>query len=226
MNKKILLLTFMLFSCSTSSLIPSTSINTSINSTLTSDIDTTTNESINNTTSSTTSQNKKKIKIYINPSVQTGNIYYDKVTTEAKMMNKVSDKIYEELKDDTRYEIYRNDRYLPLSESVKESNKLKVDYHLALHTNAGGGTGSEAYYYGNSYFANHVLNSFNKYHTFKNRGIKNGGHLFELKNSNAKNKALIEFLFHDNKTESDYIIKNYVILAISMIEAIQNLVNQ
>ena len=95
-----------------------------------------------------------------------------------------------------------------------------------MHTNAGGGTGSEAYYYGNSYFANHVLNSFNKYHTFKNRGIKIGSHLYELKNSTAKKKALIEFLFHDKKTESEYIIKNYVILALSIIEAIHNLVNQ
>ena len=169
---------------------------------------------------------KKKIKIYLNPSVQKSNLYYNKSTTEAEMMNKVSNEIYTRLSSDSRFIVYHNDRYLSLSESVKESNSLNVDYHIALHTNAGGGSGSEAYYGTNSYFANHILNSFNKYHNFKNRGVKKGNHLYEIKNSTAKNKALIEFLFHDNKQESEFIIKNYVILALSICESLYELAKE
>ena len=192
------------------------------------------NTSINNETTDSIPENiipptlneNKKVKVYLNPSVQKNNLYYNKITTEAEMMNKVSNEIYIELSKDPRFIVYHNDRYLSLSESVKESNSLNVDYHIALHTNAGGGSGSEAYYSGNSYFANHILNSFNKYHNFKNRGIKNGNHLYEIKNSTAKNKTLIEFLFHDNKQECDFIIKNYVVLALSICEALYELVKE
>jgi len=44
--------------------------------------------------------------------------------------------------------------------------------------------------------------------------------LYELKNSTAKNKALIEFLFHDNKNESIFIQNNYDLLAMSIVETI------
>lgn len=159
------------------------------------------------------------IRIYLNPSVQTANYYYNNVATEAEMMNKVSEKIYEELSRDSRFEVYCNDRYLPLAASVKESNSLKVDYHLALHSNAGGGSGSEVYYTGSSSFASLVLDTFAKHHPFANRGVKSGSHLYELKHSTATNRALIEFLFHDNKAEAEFIVSNYTVLAMAMVEA-------
>ena len=164
-------------------------------------------------------EENEKIKIYINPSVQKSNMYYNNETSEAEAMNNVSKLIYTSLKDNPRFIVYHNDRMLPLKESVIESNKLDVDYHIALHTNAGGGSGSECYYYKDKSFASSVLNSFDSYHTFPKRGLKDGSHLYELKNITAKNKALIEFLFHDNKTESKFIQNNYNLLAMSIVES-------
>lgn len=162
----------------------------------------------------------KKIKVYLNPSVQTHNMYYGNICSEADAMNKISKLVFQQLKEDEHFEVFQNDRGLPLNKSVKESNDENVDWHLAFHSNAGGGSGSESYYVGSNLFANHILKTFNKIHTFPSRGIKNGNHLYELKNSKAKQKALIEFLFHDRKEEAEYIVKNSQKIANSIVEAL------
>lgn len=232
MKKLVLLIPLLLFaSCENyASYFPSDIFNSSnITSDIYNSISTNDKDDIiieNNSTYQSSINTTKKIKIYLNPSVQTANIYYNNTTNEATMMNKVSNEIYNELSKDTRFEVYHNNRNLSLKDSVNESNSLNVDYHLALHTNAGGGTGSEAYYNSNSSFAKLVLSTFNKYHNYRNRGVKKGSTLYELKNTTAKNSALIEFLFHDNYSESKFIIDNYKILASSMVEAFKSLVNE
>ena len=78
------------------------------------------NTSINNETTDSIPENiipptlneNKKVKVYLNPSVQKNNLYYNKITTEAEMMNKVSNEIYTELSKDPRFIVYHNDRYL------------------------------------------------------------------------------------------------------------------
>lgn len=77
-----------------------------------------------------------------------------------------------------------------------------------------------------SYLAKHSLDSFNKYHTFSTRGIKKNNNFYELKNSKAKNKALIEFLFHDKTNEASFIINNYDLLATSIYETFINIINE
>lgn len=151
----------------------------------------------------------KTFNIYINPSVQTHNMFYDKVTTEAEIMNKISKQIVNNLSNISYLNVYHNDRYLSLSKSVSEINKLNIDYHLALHSNAGGGSGSECYQYKSEDFAKSILTGFNQMHNFPNRGVKDGSHLYELNSSKAKNKILIEFLFHDNSQEGYFLKTKY-----------------
>lgn len=172
---------------------------------------------------STPFANTRKIKIYLNPSVQIHNMYYGNVCSEADAMNIVAKKAYTLLSQDTRFIVYINDNMKNLTNSVKESNSLKVDYHLALHSNAGGGSGTESYFMSDSSFAQSMLDSFVKYHSFPNRGVKNGNTLYELKNSKALNKCLIEFLYHDNKTESKFITQNYDLLAKSIYDVFDNI---
>ncbi len=164
-----------------------------------------------------------QIKIYLNPSVQIHNMYYGNICSEAEAMNAVSLLIYQKLSVNQRFIVYQNDRMLSLSESVKESNSLGVDYHLALHTNAGGGSGSESFFVSDSSFASAVLSGFNQCHSYPSRGVKEGSHLYELKNSKAKNKALIEFLFHDNASEASFIRNNYELLADSIVQTFYRL---
>ena len=178
--------------------------------------------------SQSTSITKPKLRIYLYPSVQTKNMYTGYKISESDTMNIVAKKAYDLLKKDNRFIVYINDSLKPLKESVNEINSLDIDYHLALHTNAGGGSGSEVYYYENtsSYLAKHSLESFNKYHTFPTRGIKKNNNFYELKNSKAKNKALIEFLFHDKINEANFIINNYDLLATSVYETFINIFNE
>ncbi len=163
---------------------------------------------------------EKTYSIYINPSVQTKNIYYDGKTTEAEVMYQVAFALYRKLSTYSFLQVDMNQDYLPLSKSVKEIQAKQYDFHLALHTNAGGGAGSEAYYVGSSNFAKNLLNSWNKVQPYSTRGVKSGSHLYELKNSTSKQCALIEFLFHDHKTESVYLKSHVEEMASSMVEGI------
>ena len=47
-----------------------------------------------------------------------------------------------------------------------------------------------------------------------------------LVNVNQKNKALIEFLFHDKTNEASFIINNYDLLATSIYETFINIINE
>ena len=88
------------------------------------------------------------IKIYINPSVQYKNLYASDLGNEGEHMREISIILTDMLVDYTNLEVYANNSYpgLSLSQSIKESNSYDVDYHIALHSNAGGGKGSEGWH--------------------------------------------------------------------------------
>lgn len=228
MKKQIIFLLLFFTSCSNNNFSSSTITSITSRNENTSSISNEITSIKSENTFQSTSITKQKIKIYLNPSVQTKNMYTGYKISEADTMNIVAKKAYNLLKKDNRFIVHINDSLKPLKESVNEINSLDIDYHLALHTNAGGGSGSEVYYYENtsSYLAKHSLDSFNKYHTFPTRGIKKNNNFYELKNSKAKNKALIEFLFHDKTNEASFIINNYDLLATSIYETFINIINE
>ena len=228
MKKQIIFLLLFFTSCSNNNISSSTITSITSSNKNTSSISNEITSIKSENTFQSTSITKQKIKIYLNPSVQTKNMYTGYKISEADTMNIVAKKAYNLLKKDNRFIVHINDSLKPLKESVNEINSLDIDYHLALHTNAGGGSGSEVYYYENtsSYLAKHSLDSFNKYHTFPTRGIKKNNNFYELKNSKAKNKALIEFLFHDKTNEASFIINNYDLLATSIYETFINIINE
>lgn len=165
----------------------------------------------------------KQIKIYINPSVQYSNLYADGLGNEGVYMNSISKILVGMLNKHTNLIVYSNNS-LPgksLSESVKESNALKVDYHLALHSNAGGGKGSEGFYTNTSYgFTKSILDSMQEVLPYNTRGAKYGQDaLYELKRTNAS-ASLIEILFHDDKAQALFIINNQQEIAKAIFEGI------
>ncbi len=187
--------------------------------------ETTNNESSDNTTndsssslnsSSNESEIKyvsfdKQFKIYINPSVQYSNMYAYNLGNEGQYMNSISKILVGMLNEYTNLIVYSNNSYpgKSLSESVKESNSLKVDYHLSLHSNAGGGKGSEGFYTKSSYgFTKSILDSLQEVLPYTSRGAKYGqDSLYELKRTTAS-ASLIEILFHDDTAQALFIINN------------------
>lgn len=167
----------------------------------------------------------KKTKVYINPSVQTSNLYINGKGNEATNMNDVARFLKRELDKIEFLEVLYNLDNLPLKKSVDESNKFDADIHLALHTNAGGGRGSEIYTINSNDFSKTIYDDFNELGNFKKRGIKNGSHLYEVKNSKAEHVALMEFLFHDNYEEANWIVNNKELIAKQLAKSIINFVS-
>ena len=138
-------------------------------------------------------------------------------------MNKISIILTKLLKENTNIEVYCNND-MPgksLSKSVKESNSLDVDFHLSLHSNAGGGSGSEGWYTKSSYsFTKSIIDSLQDVLPYKTRGLKNGqNNLYELKATKAS-ASLIEILFHDDKNQALFIINNQEEIAYAIYEGI------
>ena len=166
---------------------------------------------------------KNPKKIYINPSVQYVNSYACHLGNEGEHMRNISIILTKLLKENTNLIVYANNSYpgLSLANSVAESNNLNVDYHLALHSNAGGGKGSEGWHSSLSKnFTNSILTSLDTILPYTTRGLKNGTkYLYEIKNTKAK-ATLLEILFHDDCTQATFIVKNYLEIATAIYEGI------
>lgn len=164
------------------------------------------------------------VSIYINPSVQTWNLYAGNLGNEAEHMQIIATEMYYILSSYSFLDVDGNfeKKGMSLVKSVEDSNSKHRDIHIALHSNAGGGNGSEIYTKNNYEFAKTVYNDFMKEIPFYSRGVKDGNHLYEVKNINATNVALIEFLFHDNLKEATYIVNNHYHIAYSLSMALIN----
>lgn len=195
-----------------------------------SETDSTSSESDVSTDSSETTNEPQKYynfknpkKIYINPSVQYVNAYACNLGNEGEHMRNISIILTKLLKDNTNLIVYANNSYpgLSLANSVAESNRLDVDYHLALHSNAGGGKGSEGWHSALSKkFTSSILTSLDNVLPYTTRGLKNGTkYLYEIKNTTAK-ATLLEILFHDDCKQANFIVENYLKIATAIYEGI------
>ena len=87
---------------------------------------------------------------------------------------------------------------------VNQANKHKdADLFCSIHFNAGGGTGCECYTWQGKKLpqAVGICEELNKL-GFRNRGVKNGSHLYVIKNTKAK-AVLVEVCFVDTKADTD-----------------------
>lgn len=197
----------------TSTLESSIELNTSISSP----------QIISSSSSTSKPTSREKISIYLNPSVQTKNMYINNLGSEAENMRDIAELMYKELKLVSYIDIEANiaKNGLSLSQSVNQSNSRKRHIHFALHSNAGGGQGTEIYTKGsNKTFATTMYESFLELGNFKRRGVKDGTHLYEIKNVKADHVALIEFAFHDNLKEAKFIVENKALIANQMAKSI------
>ena len=150
----------------------------------------------------------RKVKVYLNPSVQTANLYVDNLGNEGKNMNDICEYMVDELQSAEFIDLKYNLNYLPLAKSVQESNAFNADIHFALHSNAGGGKGSEIYTSSDTRFAEYIYEKYSAIGDFDQRGVKNGSSLYEISHSTAKNRVLLELLFHDYHQEAKFIVDN------------------
>lgn len=146
---------------------------------------------------------------YLNESVETRKIAYEVMKQLADTKHEVIPIVFDKSTNN-------------LKEAVDLSNKEKVDLFISIHLNAGGGQGCECYTYKGAKHkeAVDICNNLNKL-GFKNRGVKNGSHLYVVRETISK-AVLVEVCFVDTKTDVDLYKKvGYQKIAAAIVNAIK-----
>lgn len=148
--------------------------------------------------------------VYLSPSTQEHNVGSGNYGTEEVRMNQIAD-ITQKVLQDHGVDVYRNKPEWSLGQVVNDSNRVKPDLHFAIHSNAGGGRGTEAFAYtagGNNEKAAKVIYSeIEPLTPTSDRGVKFNPTLYEIRNTNAP-AALVEIAFHDNPEDAAWIVGN------------------
>ncbi len=161
-------------------------------------------------------------KLYLSPSLQEHNVGVGNYGTEEKRMNEIADYMMQELKNYPEIAVKRNIRTMSLYQMIDDSNSFKPDLHLALHSNAGGGTGCEVFCVkgGTAEKAAKIIyNDLVKIMPMPGRGIKDGLHLAECRLTTAP-VVLVEIGFHDNYTDSNWIINHTQLIAETLVKSV------
>lgn len=148
------------------------------------------------------------MKIYLSPSTQEKNIGSGKYGTEEKRMNEIVDAMEPHLLRHG-FHIKRNQPDMTLVEVVNDSNDWKPDIHVAVHSNAGGGKGTEVLYYSEEGYklAKCIHDELATITPWTDRGVKKRSELYELKNTVAV-ACIVEVAFHDDPEQAEWIIEH------------------
>ena len=148
-------------------------------------------------------------RIYISPSSQEHNLGIGSFGTEEGEMNKVADALMPLLAKDGRFEAKRNTPDMDVDQMAKDSNNFKADIHIPIHSNAGGGEGTEVYAYGpntnSERLAQALYRQVAPLSPGADRGVKYNPALVEVGDSVSATSALIELGFHDNALDAEWI---------------------
>lgn len=164
----------------------------------------------------------KVVKVYISPSSQHDNVGVGNYGTEEVRMNQVADRVEKELKR-VGIVTLRNNPSMDITQMVAASNNFGADVHLAIHSNAGGATGAEAYYYTGSTagkkLAQAVYDNISPMTPTGDRGVKATTELYEVWATNGI-ATLVEIAFHDNAADAAFIINNIQELGIAIAKGV------
>lgn len=148
-------------------------------------------------------------KIYLSPSNQYANTYAYGNTTEMEQCNKIAVAAEIALKR-CGFTVKRAPKGQNMYTSINESNNFGADVHICIHTNAGGGKGTNVFVYKQSSdclkYAQPVYNDLVKL-TGNGRGLLSYPDLAEINSTNAK-CVYCECEFHDNPALAKWIIDN------------------
>lgn len=88
-------------------------------------------------------------KIYLSPSNQYNNTYATGGTNEMAQCNRIASAAKTAL-ERCGFEVKKAPEGQEMRVSINESNKFGADLHIPIHTNAGGGAGTEVFVYSTS----------------------------------------------------------------------------
>lgn len=151
-------------------------------------------------------------RIYISPSTQGDNRGVTPFGTEEAEMNKIADVLIPLIIKDGRFVIKRNNPSMDVAQIAVDSNNFKADAHVAIHSNAGGGQGTEVYGYApntnSDRLAKALYNQIAPLSPGIDRGVKYNPGLMEVGDRVSATAALIELGFHDDLKDATWIAYN------------------
>lgn len=163
-------------------------------------------------------------RIYISPSTQENNAGYGDYGTEEQRMHEIADIVVPEL-ERYGFEVYRGRKEQSLWDMIEESNRLKVDIHVAIHSNAhdGKSRGCLALHYPGSIkgqaLATAIYNEVNAISPADGRGFIVNRDYIEPRETIAP-CAIIEVAFHDNPEDARWILQNQKEIAMAIVRGI------
>lgn len=162
------------------------------------------------------------VKVYISPSSQHDNVGVGNYGTEEVRMNQIADVVETELKR-VGITTLRNNPSMDITQMVAASNAFGADVHLAIHSNAGGATGAEAYYYTGSTagkkLAQAVYDNLTPMTPSSDRGVKATTELYEVWATNGI-ATLVEIAFHDNWDDASFIVGNIQVIGVAIAKGV------
>lgn len=167
--------------------------------------------------------------LFLSPSVQEYNQYYDNSGSEEYYMNLIADAM-EPYLNASGITFERNDPNATLSQAIRQSNAGNFDFHLALHSNAapeylaGQLTGPDFYYYTRSAQgkrgATTLADNFMKIYPDPSKvSIMPTTSLAEVTRTRAPS-VLAELAYHDNPTDAEWIKNNIQAIARNLVEGL------
>lgn len=167
--------------------------------------------------------------LFLSPSTQEFNPYYDGSGSEEYYMNLIADYM-EPYLTASGITFTRNNPQGSVGDSVRLSNAGDYALHLALHSNASGTanygrqTGSDTYYYPTSIngkrAADIVVANLKKIYPDPNlvRALPTTS-LYELNNTRAPS-ILVEIAYHDNAGDAEWIKNNLMLIAENLSQSV------
>lgn len=148
--------------------------------------------------------------VFLAPSFQEKNIGAANYGTEEFRTNQIAD-VAQEIMEFNKITVKRNDPEKDLYGNIALSNKSGCDIHLAIHSNAGGGKGTEVFCWPggtpSEKLAKLIYSRIEKLTPWNDRGVKDGRKLAEIRDTKTT-AVLIEVDFHDNPESALWIINN------------------
>lgn len=150
------------------------------------------------------------MKIYLSPSMQDYNRYAAGNTTEMRQCSRIAESAEVALRRNG-FEVKRAPMGQSAEENVAESNAWGADFHIPIHTNAGGGRGCVVFISqlsGEKYnFARAIFNAIDAITLYRSvYGVR--AQSFYETNAAKAPCIYVECEFHDNSTLAQWIIDN------------------
>jgi len=149
-------------------------------------------------------------RIYFSPSTQEHNAGVIPGYIEEIEMNQIAD-IAIPLLQFNGFEVFRNSPTMTHITAKDDSNRIGVDAHFALHSNAGGGVGTVIFTSGSvkgTKLARCIYDRVAPLSPSKDRGVQITTGFTEVIKTNAP-AALLEVAFHDNVSDAEWIRANH-----------------